>query len=212
MNIKMSEVFGANVFSREVMRERLPKKIYAEVMDVMDNGGNISIANVTGNIVITAVAEEAAVTPSYTNLATPDATATGQAAWESGGWCNNSYMAGTSYAYRAATDGRLTRNTFAVEKGDIIYVKGIKYATDTTLQIATFKSDGSYLVHKGANAMSTSQGMLKNMTGTVGEDYWYFTNVLTAGGGDNNVRFIRIAGYPSGSISDIIITRNQPIS
>ena len=44
MNIKMSEIFGANVFSRDVMRERLPKKIFAEVIDVMENGGNISIA------------------------------------------------------------------------------------------------------------------------------------------------------------------------
>ncbi len=53
MNIKMSEVFGANVFSRDVMRERLPKKIYAEVVDVMDNGGNISIA--TADVVANAM-------------------------------------------------------------------------------------------------------------------------------------------------------------
>ena len=53
MNIKMSEVFGVNVFSREVMRDRLPKKIYAEVMDVLDNGGNISIA--TADVVANAM-------------------------------------------------------------------------------------------------------------------------------------------------------------
>jgi len=51
MNIKMSEVFGTNVFSRDVMRARLPKKVFAEVMNVMDNGGNISLetADVVAN-------------------------------------------------------------------------------------------------------------------------------------------------------------------
>jgi glutamine synthetase len=42
MNI--SEIFGSNVFSVSVMRERLPKKVFAEVMQVMENGGQISMA------------------------------------------------------------------------------------------------------------------------------------------------------------------------
>ncbi len=42
MNI--SEVFASNVFSENVMRERLPKKVYGEVMDVMAHGGQISMA------------------------------------------------------------------------------------------------------------------------------------------------------------------------
>ena len=32
--MKVSEYFGENVFSRAVMQERLPKKVYAEVMSV----------------------------------------------------------------------------------------------------------------------------------------------------------------------------------
>lgn len=174
------------------------------------SGGSISIANVTGNIVITAVAEEAVA--EIVNLATPDATATGEAAWNAGGWCNNSYMAGSSYAYRAATDGRLTTNTFAVEKGDIIYVKGIKYAADSTLQIAAFDSNKTYVKHASAANMDIGgQGYIDILTGTAGEDSWSFKN-SGQGGSDLGVRFIRIAGYPSGNISDIIITRNQPIS
>ena len=43
MNI--SEIFGSNVFSESVMKERLPKKVYNEVMDVMKNGGQISMAS-----------------------------------------------------------------------------------------------------------------------------------------------------------------------
>ena len=53
MNIKMSEVFGTNVFSKDVMRERLPKKIFTEVLDVMENGGNISVA--TADVVANAM-------------------------------------------------------------------------------------------------------------------------------------------------------------
>ena len=53
MSVKMSEVFGANVFSMAVMRERLPKKVYAEVVNVMENGGNISMA--TADVVANAM-------------------------------------------------------------------------------------------------------------------------------------------------------------
>ena len=48
----ITEIFASNVFSRTVMQERLPKKVYAELVDVMDNGGNISMA--TADIVATA--------------------------------------------------------------------------------------------------------------------------------------------------------------
>ncbi len=53
MSTNISEIFGSNVFSMSVMRERLPKKIYAEVVDVMEHGGNISMA--TADIVATAM-------------------------------------------------------------------------------------------------------------------------------------------------------------
>ena len=43
MNI--SEIFGSNVFNETVMKERLPKKVFAEVMDVMAHGGQISMAS-----------------------------------------------------------------------------------------------------------------------------------------------------------------------
>ena len=53
MSIKISEIFGSNVFSQSVMRERLPKKVYAEVVNVMEHGGNISMA--TADIVANAM-------------------------------------------------------------------------------------------------------------------------------------------------------------
>ena len=53
MSDNITEIFGSNVFSTSVMQERLPKKVFAEVMDVMEHGGNISIA--TADIVANAM-------------------------------------------------------------------------------------------------------------------------------------------------------------
>lgn len=173
--------------------------------NVSVSGGNISIANVTGDIVITAVAEEATV--EINNLAQPDANATGEAAWNSGGWCNNSYMAGSSYAYRSATDGRLTTNTIAVEHGDTIYVKGITYTTGSYPQLALLDSSGNRIYHSFVDTV-LNNSYIKNLTATNGGDHWSFR---VGGASDVGIRAIRLAGYPSGDISDIIITRNQPI-
>lgn len=149
--------------------------------------------------------------PSIENLALPDATATGQAAWESGGWCNDSYMAGTSYAYREATDGRITTNTIAVEYGDTIYVKGMTYQSSVSPQLAIFDESGGYIKHAYVGIMLDGQSMIADLNATAGSDDWYFTNANKTNGADIGTRFIRIAGVPSGSINDIVITRNQPI-
>ena len=49
----ISEIFGSNVFSESVMRERLPKKVFAEVKKVMEEGGQISMA--TADVVANAM-------------------------------------------------------------------------------------------------------------------------------------------------------------
>ena len=53
MSVNVTEIFGSNVFSTAVMRERLPKGVFREVMDVMKHGGNISMA--TADIVANAM-------------------------------------------------------------------------------------------------------------------------------------------------------------
>ena len=53
MSVNVTEIFGSNVFSTTVMRERLPKGVFREVMDVMRHGGNISMA--TADIVANAM-------------------------------------------------------------------------------------------------------------------------------------------------------------
>ncbi len=42
--INVAEIFGENVFNLAKMRERLPKKVYAEVKNIMENGGELSLA------------------------------------------------------------------------------------------------------------------------------------------------------------------------
>ena len=51
MNI--SEIFGSNVFSETVMKQWLPTKEFSEVMDVLNNGGQLSMA--TADVVAAAM-------------------------------------------------------------------------------------------------------------------------------------------------------------
>ena len=37
--VKVSEIFGENVFNDTVMQERLPKKIYKKLKDIIAEGG-----------------------------------------------------------------------------------------------------------------------------------------------------------------------------
>lgn len=53
--MKISEIFGENVFSKAVMRERLPRPAYQEVVRVEQNGGQISME--TADIVAKAMME-----------------------------------------------------------------------------------------------------------------------------------------------------------
>lgn len=145
------------------------------------------------------------------NLAEPDETATGETAWTSGGWCNSSFIAGSSYAYRSATDGKITTNTIAVNYNDVVYVKGIEYNTGTFPQLAVFDADGNYLKHNYVSAMQNTNSYISELTATDGGDYWSFKNHGSNGHTDTGTRFIRIAGMPSGDISDIVITVNQEI-
>ena len=53
MSVNLTEIFGANVFSMSAMRERLPKKAWAELEDVLEHGGNITMA--TADIIANAM-------------------------------------------------------------------------------------------------------------------------------------------------------------
>ncbi|MDR0889613.1 MAG: glutamine synthetase III [Oscillospiraceae bacterium] len=53
--MKVSEYFGENVFNGAVMRQRLPRNIFSEVNNVIQNGGQISMA--TADVVAKALME-----------------------------------------------------------------------------------------------------------------------------------------------------------
>ena len=47
--INVEELFASKVFTRATMRERLPKNVYKEVLQVMDRGGELSPAGSQGH-------------------------------------------------------------------------------------------------------------------------------------------------------------------
>ena len=53
MSVNIKEIFGSNIFSMSVMRERLPKKAYSELAEVLSHGGNITMA--TADIIANAM-------------------------------------------------------------------------------------------------------------------------------------------------------------
>ena len=42
--MKVEELFGSKVFTRATMKECLPKNVYKEVIKVMDEGGELTLA------------------------------------------------------------------------------------------------------------------------------------------------------------------------
>ena len=53
--INVEEIFASNVFTLGVMRERLPKEVYEDVKQVMEQGGELSLSN--ANVVAKAMKE-----------------------------------------------------------------------------------------------------------------------------------------------------------
>ena len=44
MSVNVAEVFGSDVFNEAVMKERLPKDTYKQLMDLIENGGEVTLA------------------------------------------------------------------------------------------------------------------------------------------------------------------------
>lgn len=160
------------------------------------SNGKINIASVTGNIVITAVAEE--VQAAYTNLANPS----------SSDWWADSYLSSDA-TVRTKAGYAVSNFIGPVNVGDVIYIKGVDLTgTNAEYRCAPYKSDktahGSYGV--GAlstlGALSTKPITAVTVTATGGQ----FTN------NQSDIKYWRIGGKLNGSASDVIITINEPIS
>jgi hypothetical protein len=153
------------------------------------SGGTISIANVTGNIVITAVAEEV-TTVEPTNFCVVNRTV-GTAyyadtdptspsyGWISGGRCSSAGDNRTDSATTCVT------NYIPVQNGDVIYVKNLNISTSVFSGV--YKD--SYVAMKGiAMTESGAAGYLSNIN-LSGE--WAQFTIANA-----DIKFIRICGIP----------------
>jgi hypothetical protein len=156
------------------------------------NGGKITIANVTGNIVITAVAEEIKV--NYTNLADPKS-----ADWANGKRFNSS---GALVDVDAGVNGATTNyigGNLAV--GDVIRVMGMDL---TTYRTAVYDKNKSL---QSLGVLSGQTTYFSNIT--VNSTSASFT--IKDSGSLVNGGFIRFCGPLNGTSADVIVTKNEEI-
>lgn len=157
--------------------------------------GNISIANVTGNIVITAVAEE--IKAKYTNLANPSSSE-----WGVNKRINSS---GGLTATDAGENIHTTNFIGPIKSGDVIRVKGINltgynspvYKPDKTItdygaaKLSSFNNLGN--IATDVTATATGGQLTVGTYAAIQNGYWRFSGIL------------------NGTANDVIITINEPI-
>jgi hypothetical protein len=158
---------------------------------VSASGGSISIANVTGNIVITAVAEEAVVTPSYTNLADPT----------SSDWHADCRL-GSDGTHRTGVAGCVVTNYIQAKVGDVVRVSGMDL---TTYNAAAYNWNKACLE---AAKLSTLVASFSNIVATTTGGSFTVTHQSNFGGTGG---FVRFSGAPNSNASNIIITVNEEI-
>ena len=146
------------------------------------SGGNINIANVTGDIVITAAAEESTVSPSYTNLAT-------------------TFKEG----YRYNSSGALVE-----QEGICACEDYIPYTVGTVVRVKGFGNLNVYnAVFYGAN--KTTVNTVSKVSARSTYNYDETTGIVTITSTKETDHYIRIVGVLTGAASDVIITVNEPI-
>lgn len=159
------------------------------------NGGNITITAVTGNIVITAVAEEVTVT--YTNLADPTS-----ADWMTGYRLNSSGVA-------VAADGVTVTNFIAVNDGDVVRIKGIDL---TGYNSAPYLEDETVHSSFGVSKLSSQEGIgANNVTVTTTGAEFTVVDGLSTTSSTSPVKYWRFSGVLNGTADDVIITINETI-
>lgn len=157
------------------------------------SGGVISIASVTGNIVITAVAEEKAVTPNYTNLANPN----------SSDWMEG-YRLNSSGEPTETTDGNQTVLTHYIDcvQGDVIRIKGL---TMGSYRVALYTGSTTKTNYKAANPVFPSSDTVWECEEESPGVYKFIIKYASTSA-------MRFSGIPVGTSNDVIITKNEPIS
>lgn len=147
------------------------------------SGGTISIANVTGNIVITAVAEE--IKASYTNLATK---------FQSGKRYNS------SGAIVDQADACAVEDYIPFTVGTVVRIKGFGAMDKYTCPL--------YLSNK---TTVNTVGKVNALSSHMDYSYDSTSKVVTITAKNANNAWIRIAGVLTGTTADVIITVNEEI-
>ena len=162
------------------------------------SGGKINIASVTGDIVITAVAEEATV--EIVNKIPLSTDASGNPYNNGQGWKTGYRLSGSSGNESAQTGTEVT-GFIPVKYGDTVYLKGI--TDDGTRVIGFYKSDYSML------ATSTHKTAFGGAIGGETVSFVVNGNIATALVSTADIAFMRVSATEI--TADSIITVNEPI-
>ena len=153
------------------------------------SGNKITISKVTGDVVITAVAEQV---KTETNFAQYNATNTSD--WEI--WINNA---------RVGSDGKYRSDTVSAEYGTPAVSNWIEVQKGDYVEFT-----GMYPWNKNTGAYNSSKGVI--LVGTLSGMTSSFTNINNTGLGqgnfvinDSNVKYIRLGGYLNSAYGDISI-------
>jgi hypothetical protein len=170
------------------------------------NGGNISIANVTGDIIITAVAGEL-----KGNLADPTS-----ADWQEG------YRLSVSSGSTSALVGHTTTNYIPCKGGDILRVKGLNITgyiggsgdSKYSAKILSYTSDKTKIL--GLYAVGSGLTQMYGTKVTTDGDVSTYTLMYSDDGAQNarnETAYIRIdGGLMNGyTANDVVITINEEI-
>lgn len=170
------------------------------------SGGKITISNVTGNIVITAVATEKVVTPTYTNLFVPSKATI------------NSRI--NSQNAVVSKDGHIITNTINVSSkvpfadGTKIYIKGAAFTADGNTKISTYTANNAtattapYGSLNGSAITTTNEGNgVISVPGSV-------IKTLGASGVKSMIMVLQVStsAITAADIQNIVITIDEPIA
>jgi len=156
------------------------------------SGGAISIASVTGDIVITAVADiEEGLVALFTNLAEPNTTNTTD--WSI--WCNDARFGNSDGGYRQ-NDGTIVSNYIPYDTSTGTHILRVKGMTD--VKVAMYKSDKSFATYSSS---ANTNGTFTKVDG----DYTEWNSPY------GTVAYVRVEGVLSGTVNDVIITVDEEI-
>lgn len=173
------------------------------------SGGKITIANVTGNIVITAVATEVqAAEP--TNFAEPNTT--NKTDWSI--WCNDARF-GSDGAYRSLA-GNVVTNYIPIKVGDTLRFTGLSVATTGTSMnngLAYYTEDKVIIAPSYWYWFADDNNTIGDLadtnvtdgvyTITLTDDFGKYVN--DAGKKGTETAYVRISGTLTGSVDDVAI-------